>query len=82
VSEVLYGAPSGDEAPPPDFDPSSIGRIVRISPDGERTYASVAMPTGLLWFKGTLYASAWSTAFFFDIPDAGQVVAVHDSAFG
>ena len=81
VSEVLHGAPGEDEPPPPDFDPSTIGRIVRISPDGDRTYAEVTMPTGLLWFKGTLYASAWSIANFFEIEGAGQVVAVHDSAF-
>ena len=81
VSDVLHGAPPEDEEPPPDFDPSTVGRIVRIGPDGERTYAAVTMPTGLLWFNGTLYASAWSTAGFLGIEGAGQVVAVHDSAF-
>jgi len=81
VSEVLYGAPAEDEEPPPDFDPSTVGRIVRISSDGEQTYAAVTMPTGLLWLRGTLYASAWSTAGFLGIEGAGQVVAVHDSAF-
>jgi hypothetical protein len=39
------------------------------------------MPTGLLWFKGKLYGSAWSTAFSFDIPGAGQIVSVADRAF-
>jgi hypothetical protein len=81
VSEVFYGAPAGEEPPPPDFDPSSIGRIVRIPPDGDRSYAAVTMPTGLLWFKGTLYSSAWSTAGFLGIEDAGQIVAVHPNAF-
>jgi hypothetical protein len=40
------------------------------------------MPTGLLWFKGKLYASAWSVAgLFLGIEGAGQIVSVSDSAF-
>ena len=81
VSEVFYGAPPGDGPPPPDFDPASVGRIVRIDADGTRTYAAVTMPTGLDFHKGILYASAWSTAGFLGIPDAGQVVAIRPEAF-
>lgn len=79
VSEVFHGAPAGP--PPPDFDPASIGRIVRIATDGTRTYASVTMPTGLDFHHGVLYVSAWSVAGFLGIPDAGQVVAVRPEAF-
>lgn len=79
VSEVFHNAPQG---PPPDgFDPASIGRIVRIGPNGKRTYASVPMPTGLEFHRGTLYASAWSVANFLGIDDAGQIVTVRSSAF-
>lgn len=81
VSEVLYGAPAPDGPPPDDFDPSTIGRIVRVTPDGERSFAAVTMPTGLHYQGGTLYASAWSIASFFGMTDAGQVVAVAPSAF-
>ncbi len=38
------------------FDPASIGRIVRIGPNGKRTYAAVPMPSGLEFHCGTLYA--------------------------
>jgi hypothetical protein len=79
VSEVLFGAPAGP--PPAGFDPSSVGRIVRIAPDGTRTAAAVTMPTGLDYVDGTLYASAWSTAAFLGIEDAGQIVTVAPSAF-
>ena len=81
VSEVLEGAPPGDEPPPPGFDPSTVGRIVRLSPDGERSIAEVTMPVGLVLRKGTLYSTAWSIAGFLGIPGAGQVVAVRDRAF-
>jgi len=81
ASELLEGLPETDE-PPPGFDPSTVGRIVRIAPNGTRTYAQVPMPTGLLFTGGKLYASAWSVAgLFFQIPDAGQVVTVGRSAF-
>lgn len=79
VSELFEGAPAGP--PPGDFDPSSVGQIVRIAPDGTRSYAQVTMPTGLDFHGGTLYASAWSVAGFLGMPDAGQVVAVGESAF-
>jgi hypothetical protein len=78
VSQVLYGAPAGD--PGPDFDPSSIGRIIRID-HGVRTAAQVTMPTGLVLKNGHLYASAWSIAAFLGIPHAGQVVRVREAAF-
>lgn len=79
VSEVMEGMPQGP--PPPNFDPASIGQIVRVRPNGQRSYAQVTMPTGLLWHQGSLYSSAWSVASFFDIPNAGQVVRVAGSAF-
>jgi len=82
VSELLEGAPEGDGPPPDGFDPSTIGRIVRVRPDGTRTYAQVTQPVGLDYADGTLYSSAWSIAgLFLGIPKAGQVVAVSDSAF-
>ena len=81
VSELLEGAPPMDAPPPPDFDPSTIGQIVKVTAWNQRSYAQVTMPTGLLWKNGTLYASAWSIAGFLQIPDAGQVVSVRDSAF-
>jgi hypothetical protein len=82
VSEVLFGGPPEGEEPPPDFDPSTVGRIVKVTPDGERTAAAVTLPTGLLWFKGKLYASAWSVAGqFLGMHGAGQIVSVADSAF-
>ena len=81
VSEVLEGAPEGDGPPPPDFNPSDVGQIVKVSRHGERSYAQVTMPSGLLFENGKLYASAWSIASFLGIPDAGQVVQVNDSAF-
>jgi hypothetical protein len=79
VSELLHNAPEG--APPPGFDPSTVGRIVRVAPDGTRTHAMVTMPVGLTWHKG-LYSTAWSVAgLFLGIPDAGQVVKVRQHAF-
>jgi hypothetical protein len=81
VSEVLEGAPPGEEPPPDDFDPSTVGRIVRLAPDGSRRIAEVTMPVGLVLRKGTLYSTAWSIAGFLGIPAAGQVVAVRDRAF-
>ncbi|MBA8794640.1 hypothetical protein FHX74_002259 [Friedmanniella endophytica] len=79
ASEVTYGAPAGE--PGPDFDPSTVGRIVRIDRCGHQTFAAVTMPSGLLWSHGRLYASAWAIAGFVGIQDAGQVVTVHRSAF-
>lgn len=81
VSEVLFGAPGQDGPPPADFDPSTVGRIVKVSPSGVRSSASVTMPTGLFYEYGTLYSTAWSIAGFFGLSDVGQVVAVAPSAF-
>ena len=82
ASELFYNAPPmGEQGPPPGFDPSTVGRVVRISAKGRKTTASVTMPTGLEWHRGRLYASAWSVASFLGIQDAGQVVAVKGSAF-
>ena len=79
VSELLEGAPQ--EEPGPGFDPSGVGQIVKIDRRGNRTFAQVTMPTGLLYTGGNLYASAWSIASFLGIPDAGQIVKVTDRAF-
>jgi DNA-binding beta-propeller fold protein YncE len=81
VSEVLEGAPEGDGPPPPNFDASAVGQIIRIAPNGTRTYAQVTMPTGLEFRNGRLYASAWSVAIFLNMPDAGQVVTVPRGMF-
>jgi hypothetical protein len=78
VSHVLEGFPEG--APPPDFDPSSVGQITRIS-HGTRTHAQVTMPTGMTLRKGRLYSSAWSIGSFLELEHAGQVVRVKGSAF-
>jgi hypothetical protein len=81
VSEVTYGAPSGDGPPPSDFDPASVGRITKIS-HGRMTHSQVTMPTGLTFSCGRLYASAWSVAGeFLGIPNAGQVVRVNLHSF-
>jgi hypothetical protein len=80
VSELLEGAPT-DEVPPPDFDPSEVGRIVAVTRNGRRYQAQVTMPSGLLWSDGKLYASAWSIASFLGISDAGQIVTVSKYAF-
>ena len=79
VSEVLEGAPEGDE-PPPGFDPSTVGRITKIA-NGKRTHAQVTMPTGLDFRGGDLYSTAWSVALFFGIDHPGQIVKVKQSAF-
>jgi hypothetical protein len=80
ASELLEGLPEGP--PPAGFDPATVGQIVRIAPNGRRSYAQVPMPSGLLFTDGKLYASAWSIAgLFFQIPNAGQVVTVGRSAF-
>ena len=93
VSELLEGAPGpGDRvgasskrlakaAEEPAFDPSTIGQIVKVAPNGGRTYAQVTMPSGLLFADGKLYASAWAVAGELEIADAGQVVTVAASAF-
>jgi len=82
VSELLEGAPQGEEPPGPDFDPTTVGQIVRVSRWGdERSYAQVTMPSGLLHERGKLWSSAWAVAIFLEIPAAGQVVTVGSKAF-
>ncbi|MGV8910849.1 MAG: ScyD/ScyE family protein [Propionicimonas sp.] len=80
VSEVLYGAPAGDGPPPAGFDPSSVGRITKIS-DGRMTHTHVTMPTGLEYMNGHLYASSWSIASFLGIKNAGEIVEVNLRSF-
>ena len=80
VSEALQGAPEG--APPAGFNPDTIGQIVKVAPDGTRTYAQVSQPTGLLWSDGKLYASARALyKAFLGVSDAGQIVSVDPSSF-
>jgi hypothetical protein len=64
------------------FDPKAVGQIVKVAPDGKRTYAQVTMPSGLLFKNGVLYANTWAVAgSFFGIKQAGQTVAVDPSSF-
>jgi DNA-binding beta-propeller fold protein YncE len=82
VSELIEGAPPLDGPLPEGFDPSTIGQIVKITPNGQRSYAQVTLPAGLLFTDGKLYASAWSVAgLLLGVQDAGQVVKVSRSAF-
>ncbi len=81
VSELLEGAPEDPTNPPEGFDPATVGQIVKIAPDGTRTYAQVTMPAGLLIHQGKLYAAAWAVAGQLGIPAAGQIVRVDDKAF-
>jgi len=73
VSELLENFNPGN--------PEDIGRIVRVAPNGTRTYAQVTQPLGLVITGGELYSTAWSVSFFFGPPDLGQVVEVRPSAF-
>jgi hypothetical protein len=77
--ELLAGAPEGN--PPPGFDPSTVGRIVRIDRQGHRTYAQVTLPSGVEIENGTLYATAWALALDPTAPPAGQLVKVAPGAF-
>lgn len=80
VSELLDGAPQGE--PGPDFDPSAVGRIVRVDRDGNRSVARVTLPVGLVFADGSLYSTAWSVAgSFLGQPGLGQVVRVNEEAF-
>jgi len=63
-------------------DLSAIGQIVKVAPDGKRTYAQVTMPSGLLFRDGKLYANTWAVAgSFFGVPHAGQLVSVDPGSF-
>lgn len=66
VSEVFGDSPAG----PP-------GRIVRIAPDGTRTYAAVPLPIGLDFHGGVLYTTSFALAG----PGEGQILALRPSAF-
>lgn len=80
VSEGIDGAPQGP--PPPGFNPDEIGQIVKVAPDGKRTYAQVTQPTGLLYLDGKLYASAKSLyKAFLGAEGQGQIVSVDPSSF-
>jgi len=79
-SQVLFGAPDPEAAPPPGFNPADVGRIGRIR-NGHVTHAQVTMPTGLELRNGHLFASAWSVASFLGMSHAGQVVKVRELAF-
>lgn len=78
ASQLLYGVPDGL---PDNFDPSTIGRILRVAPDGSTWAAQVTMPSGLVFHKGALYASAWSVGIFFGSQNAGQIVKVGSAAW-
>jgi outer membrane protein assembly factor BamB len=80
ASNVLEGFPEGD--PGPDLDPSTVGEVTRILPNGRRSTAQVTMPTGLEVENGDLYASAWSLAGFLGMPARGEVQRIGERAFG
>jgi hypothetical protein len=75
-SQVLQGAPESP-APPPGFDPSTIGQVARIF-HGRQTTAQVTMPVGLVIRRGALLSTAWAVAHEFGIPHEAQVVRVSD----
>ncbi|MCW2542022.1 MAG: hypothetical protein JWN95_3747 [Frankiales bacterium] len=78
VSELFYGQDPED----PNADPSKAGRIVKIAPNGKRTYAPVHLPAGLTINCGTLYATQFSVLDLFGPPSAqAQVVTVSKKAF-
>ena len=79
VSELFFNAPESE--PGPDFDPTPVGRVVKIERDGDREAAAVTLPTGLEFEDGELYASAWSVAIFLGLEDRGEVVRIDDDAF-
>ena len=78
VSQVFYNAPQG--APPPGFNPASVGRIIRVS-HGHVSTARVTMPVGLKLVNGGLYSTSWSVASFLGIAHAGRIVRVERSQF-
>jgi hypothetical protein len=80
ASDLLEGAPEQDP-PPAGFDPATVGELIRIDDDGDRSTAQVTMPTGLEIEDGELYASAWSIAAFLGLTGRGEVQQVDDDAF-
>jgi outer membrane protein assembly factor BamB len=82
VSNLLEGAPAGEGPPPADFDPATVGELIRIDEDDERTKLQVTMPVGLEIRHGQLYSTAWSVAgMLLQKPGLGEVVAVDRDAF-
>ena len=81
VSELLFGGPEGEGPPPPGFDPSQVGRIVRVARDGTKSAAQVTMPIGLGFKGGKLYSTSWAIAGEMGMPGRGQVVQVKPTAF-
>jgi hypothetical protein len=79
VTELLAGAPEGP--PPANFDPSTIGQIVRIDRHGHRTYAQVTTPSSVEIEEGQLYSTAFSVAFDPSKPVVGRLVRVSPKAF-
>ena len=80
VSNLLEGAPEGP--PAADFDPATVGQLVRIDEDDTRTTLQVTMPVGLEIEDGQLYSTAWSVAgMLLQQPGLGEVVAVDRQAF-
>ena len=69
VAELLYGAPEQMPADPAELAP--VGRIVKVAPNGDRTYAHVTLPNSVLISDGKLYATTWSIAFFAGPAGAG-----------
>lgn len=64
-----------------EFDPAAVGQIVKVAPDGKRTYAQVTMPSGLLFTGGKLYANTWAVAGLLELDHPGEIVAVDQSSF-
>ncbi|MBV9831438.1 MAG: ScyD/ScyE family protein [Marmoricola sp.] len=80
LSQVTHGAPEG--APPPDFNPATVGQIVRVGRHGGLSAAQVTMPVGLVIRHGHLFSTAWSVAdAFLGAKGMGQIVKVNPSAF-
>jgi hypothetical protein len=81
VSDLLEGSFPMGAAPPADFDPATVGELVRIDEDDNRTTLQATMTTGLEIEDGELYAAAWSVAGFMGMPGRGEVVQVDRGAF-
>jgi hypothetical protein len=67
---TVYASELTGDVPIGAVDPSTpVGRVVRITEDGDRSYAAVTLPQGLAIEDGRLYGSALSL-----VPDGGQAV--------
>ena len=79
LSQVTHGAP--EAAPPPGFNPATVGQIVRVNRHGTSA-AQVTMPVGMVIRHGHLFSTAWSVADgFLGAKGMGQIVRVNPSAF-